>query len=229
VSPAVLAAPRWRLVTFDIDGTLTLEHGWGRLARSVGRREEYDRTQQRFRAGEIGEDEHLADLLRLADGLTVVEVGRVLESTPRVGGIREAIATWHDRGARVALLTHNPDYVCDWYVREFGFDAYAGTTVPVPADGRLRLPAVVHADKRSGLEELRRRFGVPPGAVAHVGDGAADAKVFPHVGAGVALNSAEPEVEAAADLVVHAEDLRGLPDLLDRLRPRADRAQSFPR
>jgi HAD superfamily phosphoserine phosphatase-like hydrolase len=223
------AEPRWRLVTFDIDGTLTTVHGWGLIADRVGRREEYDRTQRRFRAGEIGEDEHLLDLLRLADGLTVAEVCALMESIPKIGGIREAIRDWHGRGTEVALLTHNPDYVCQWYAREFGFDGYSGTTVAVPTDGRLVLPPVLHADKVAGLAELLGRFRVPAGRVAHVGDGWADARVFPRVGAGVALNSAYPEVEAAADLVLHTEDLRRLPELLERLPPRPSGApQSFP-
>jgi phosphoserine phosphatase len=212
--------PRFRLVTFDIDGTLTTVHGWQRLADRVGRRPDYEATQARFHRHEIGEDEHLSNLLRLADGLRVLEVEAILESTPRIDGIADAVRAWHARGTRVALLSHNPDYVCAWYARTFGFDGFAGTTVPSPVDGRLYLPAPVRANKLEGLDELLRRWSLRPGDVAHVGDGWADAALFPRVGAGIALNSRFPEVEAAADLVVRARSLRDLPDRLEGLVPR---------
>jgi phosphoserine phosphatase len=213
-------APRFRLVTFDIDGTLTTVHGWRWLADRVGRRPDYEETQARFHRREIGEDEHLSNLLRLADGLTVNEVEAILESTPRIDGIAEAVGAWHARRTRVALLSHNPDYVCAWYARTFGFDGFAGTTLPSPVDGRLYLPAPVRANKLEGLAELLRLWGLRPGEVAHVGDGWADAALFPRVAAGVALNSRFPEVEAAADLVVRAGTLRDLPYQLERLVPR---------
>ncbi len=213
-------ARRWELVTFDIDGTLTTVHGWRVLAERVGRLEEYERTNRGYLAGKVGEDQHLSDLLRLADGLNVPEVEAILEATPRVDGIAEAVRAWHDEGTRVAILSHNPDYVCAWYAREFGFDGFAGTTVPAPGNGRLLLPAGVRANKSSGLEELLHRWHLTPRTVAHVGDGWADAAIFPRVGAGVALNSRLPEVERAADLALHLTDLRPLPGLVDGIPPR---------
>lgn len=211
--------PRWKLVTFDIDGTLTTVHGWRVLAEAAGRLPEYDRTNRAYLDQQIGEDEHLTDLLRLADGLQIPEVERILAGTPKVGGIREAVARWHVAGSRVAILSHNPDYVCAWYVREFGFDAFAGTTVPAPGSSGLRLPEGVRANKISGLRDLLARWRFRGIEVAHVGDGWADAALFPYVGAGVALNSRLPEVERQAELAVHLSDIRELPPQVDALPP----------
>ena len=106
--------PPWKLITFDVDGTLTTVHGWGFLAERVGRVAEFEESNRRFRLHEIGEDEHLTDLLHLADGRTLKEVERILEATPKFAGVTEMLATWHAEGTRVALLSHNPDYVCAW-------------------------------------------------------------------------------------------------------------------
>jgi phosphoserine phosphatase len=212
--------PPWRLITFDLDGTLTRVHGWRPIAERAGRLPEYVRSNRRFFAGEIGEDVHLQDLLALAQGLTVSEVEEVLGRTPLVAGIPDVIATWHRRGVRVALLTHNPGYVCAWYQRRFGFDAFEGTEIPVPASGPIPSPPLPHADKVSGVRRLGRTFGVELREIVHVGDGTADAAVFPHVGAGVALNSTVAGVRAAADLCMVTDDIRGLPAAIDRLRPR---------
>ncbi|HKV89945.1 MAG TPA: HAD family hydrolase [Thermoplasmata archaeon] len=208
------------LVTVDIDGTLTQGHGWSYLAERLGRPREYERTQEAFTSGAIGEDEHLANLLALAEGASRREVARILSETPRVAGIREAVQRLHGLGAHVALLTHNPSYICDWYRARFNIDASDGLLgSPRFRAGRVGAPGTVRADKLGGLERLATRFGVPPTRIAHVGDGAADASVFPLVGLGVAFGTQSLAVRAAADVVVEGRDLRRVVAALERSPP----------
>jgi len=210
----------WRLVTVDIDGTLTQTHGWRDVAVAFDSLGAFEETQRRFQAHQIGEDAHLADLLDLATGHTLAEMEDVLERTPRLAGIAEGIAQLHDRGARVALLTHNPTYVADWYQRSFGFDdAEAVAAQPVIA-GRIGPPVGVRADKAGGLRALLARHPTPTALVAHVGDGWTDAELFRLVGGGVALNSPYPEVNRAADLVLVTQDFRDVVKGLAGLAPR---------
>lgn len=210
----------FRLVTIDIDGTLTTVHGWRFLAERVGRRVEFERSNQRFFSRATGEDEHLRELLGLATGLSREELERILVATPKVAGIAETVEELHRRGCRVALLTHNPEYVTGWYAQRFGFDDAEGTPATGFEEGRIGPPGPLHADKLGGLARLLARTGVSGRETAHVGDGWADALVFPRVGAGVALNSDLPEVERAADAALHADDLRALLPVLARLLPR---------
>ena len=214
---------RWpyRLVTFDLDGTLTQGHGWAMIADAAGRTAEYQRTNRRFLAHQVGEDEHLEELLELAAGLSVERLHQLLAATPKVSGIREAIVQIHERGGAAALLTHNPSYVYDWYATTFGFDDGEGTPGPQVAEGVIGRPGPVHADKAAGLARLLQRHAVHAREVAHVGDGWADARVFPLVGAGVAFNSQYPEVNQAADAVVTGRDLRDVVRVLDELPPRS--------
>jgi len=211
----------WRLVTVDIDGTLTLVHGWHEIALAFGRLPEYEASNRRFFAHEEGEDEHLADLLDLATGRTVEEVREVVARTPKLAGIGEGIAELRGRGARVALLTHNPSYVVEYYQRTFGFDDAEGVDAQTTDGGRIGAPRDVRADKPGGLERLLARAGVDPRATVHVGDGWSDAEVFRLVGGGVALNSRLAEVERAADRVVRSRDFRDVVEALTTLRPRA--------
>ena len=220
MSPGGAEPPPWPLVTVDIDGTLTTVHGWKVIADRFGRTAEYARTQQRFFAREIDEDEHLVDLLRLAEGRPIGELEAALDATPRIGGIREGVRLLHEAGSRVALLTHNPPYVCAWYVRRFGFDSFEGTGAQPIADGRIGAPAGVRADKPAGLARLAARFGTTAAGVTHVGDGWADAALFPQVGRGIALNSSLPEVERAADVVLRSADFRDVARRLASLGPR---------
>ncbi|MGI0131795.1 MAG: HAD family hydrolase [Thermoplasmata archaeon] len=210
----------WKLLTLDLDGTLTTVHGWSIIADRAGRRAQYERSNRRFFAHEIGEDEHLHDLLEIAVGMTVNEVRDALGATPQLAGIPEAVRAAHDHGLRVALLTHNPTYVCAWYAERYGLDDFEGTVGAEIAGGRVAPVGPVHADKRAGLDRLTARLGISRERTVHVGDGWADAALFPAVGAGVALNSRFPEVRAAADLVLETDDLRTLLPALENLVPR---------
>lgn len=210
----------YRLVTVDLDGTLTRVHGWRRLAQAFGREDEYNESNRRFFAHELTESEHLKHLLDLAVGRRREEIEAVLASTPLVDGIGAALAALRERGAHVALLTHNPEYVCQWYLSRFGFDDAEGVDGSVWRAGRLVDSGPAIADKLSGLARLARRFGVAPGAMAHIGDGWADAAIFPHVAAGIAFNSPLPDVEARADAVVRSPSLEAVVPVLEALRPR---------
>ena len=210
----------WRLVTFDIDGTLTDGHGWRFLAERTGQLPAFEESNQAFRAHRLDEDAHLVDLLNLAAGLTVAEVEAILEVTPRVDGIAETVEQLHARGARVAILSHNPEYVCAWYQGRFGFDDSEGTGGTRLVDGRIARYETVHAAKLAGLERLLARAGADARSTVHIGDGWADIPIFRAVGAGVALNRAPDEVREAADARLRPKRLTELLPLLDALRPR---------
>jgi phosphoserine phosphatase len=211
----------WRLVTIDIDGTLTNVHGWRFLADQRGMGEAWRESTALYLRRETTENEHLRDLLRLAEGLDRPTLNAILEATPKIRGIAEAVDAWHEAGAKVALLTHNPSYVVDWWRERFGFDAADGVRHgPRFRAGRVAAPGAVVADKAGGLRRLLRKLSVEPRQTAHIGDGWADASLFPLVGAGVALNSQLKEVEVAADLVRHLRDLRPMVRALQTVRPR---------
>lgn len=210
----------WRLVTVDIDGTLTRRHGWREIAVAFGGLSAFERTNRRFFAHEVNEDEHLANLLDIATGHTVTEVEAVVERTPKLFGIAEGVSQLHERGARVALLTHNPDYVADWYRRTFGFDDFEGVHAQTVEEGRIGPPRNVRADKPGGMRALLGRYDVPAGLAAHLGDGGSDVEVFARVGGGVALNSPDEGVNRAADLALRTDDFRDVVVALARLLPR---------
>ena len=128
-------------------------------------------------------------------------------------GSRRAVASLRGQGACVALLTHNPPYVCEWYLRRFGFDDFEGTPGQSASEGRIQAPRGIHADKPAGLRRLLTRQGVPPRRAVHVGDQLTDAALFPLIGGGVSLNSDDPTMERKADRTLHTLDLREVAQL----------------
>jgi phosphoserine phosphatase len=210
----------WRLITVDIDGTLTLTHGWREIAVAFGCLPTFEGINRRFRSREIDGDTQLAGLLDIASGHTVADVEAVLEKTPKLAGIAEGVVRAHGLGAKVALLSHNPAYVVDWYRHSFGFDDGEGVRGPTVTRGRIGPTPPIHADKVEMLGAMLGRLKIPSSRVVHVGDGWADMEVFPKVGRGVALNSSFPEVDAAADLALRTTDFREVVDAISRLGPR---------
>jgi phosphoserine phosphatase len=201
-----MAPPWFRLVTFDIDGTLTLQHGWEAIASALGRADQYAHVMDQFRTGRVSEDVQINRLLNLAAGHTVAEVQAAVAATPKLARIADGVRLLHEAGVRVGLLTHNPDYVTRWYRSEFGFDD-AGGLVGAQEEGPPIGPAVgLRADKPAGLAQMLARYPAPPDTVVHVGDASPDAWMFPRVGGGVALNAKSVAVEEAADLSLRSAD-----------------------
>jgi phosphoserine phosphatase len=213
----------WRLVTVDIDGTLTLVHGWRVISERFGRVERYERAMARIRAQEAGEDETITELVSIAEGHTVAEVESVLAATPRLSGIPEGVRRLHDEGMLVDLLTHNPPYVTDWYRKLGGFDDAAGIRGSQPTEPRIGHPVGFGADKPGGLAALLARQGINAKDVVHVGDARPDAEIFPRVGAGIALNARSPQVRASADLAIDTTDFGGVVSAILTLPARAER------
>ncbi len=216
-----MGSTRWPLVTVDLDGTLTVRHGWQTIADHLGRRAEFDRANRRYLAREVGEDEHLFEMLSIATGARLDRIEEALAATERLDGIPEAIGQLHAAGRRVALLTHNPGYVVDWYVARFGFDDSEGTRSQAVVDGVVAAPGPTRAGKLEGLERLAGRAGVTLDQVVHVGDGWVDAELFRRAGAGIALNATRADVERAADRALRTHDLRDVAAVIERLPPRA--------
>lgn len=176
-----------RVVSFDIDGTLTLGHGWFYIATALGRVESFRRSAAAFRRHEIDEDEHLTNLLNIAAGFPAVRVVEALRKTPRIENIPEGLQKLKNAGIRPYLLTHNPSYVCKWYVEEFGFSGYKGAMQAVRKGTICRTSG--HADKVEWMRQICSRENIDPSGMMHVGDGDSDASVFALVGGGVAVNS----------------------------------------
>ena len=197
----------FRMVTFDIDGTLTRGHGWAHIARSLGKDAEYAATPEAFLRGKESEEVHLVNLLNLAAGVPLTALEVLLEETPKLSGISETVGDLTARGVIPALLTHNPSYVCRWYCRTFGFAGFSGSEQEVRG-GVIQPVHLAEADKVGGLRSLTQRWGIPPEATLHVGDAPADVAVADFTGGFVALNADREGVRARADRVLLTEDLR---------------------
>lgn len=197
---------KFEAVSFDIDGTLTLGHGWYYIAEALGKSADYAATTSRFRAGAIGEGRHLANLLNIAAGTAASELYPVLARTPKIENIAAGMRRLKEAGLGTFLLTHNPGYVCRWYAGEFGIDGYEGARQNVRGGIVCRVHDV-RPEKVAWMRKLCRRERISPESLIHVGDSTSDAEVFGNVGMGIALNSNNRLAIAGAAVSLNTADM----------------------
>jgi phosphoserine phosphatase len=173
-----------------------------------------------YRAGAIDEDTHLSNLMAIGEGARLTEIESILEATSKVSGIEEGVHRLHSLGAHVALLSHNPRYVTSWYARRFGMDGADGVAgSPEVVNGVVGRAERPRSDKVGGLDRLCAQFHVGRREAAHVGDGRADAEVFPLVGLGIAFGTQLADVRAAADVCVDVPDFGEVVRVLEQTPP----------
>lgn len=205
-----------RIATFDIDGTLTIGHGWYFIASLLGREDDYRRYTAMFRAGKSDEARHLSNLLSIAEGVSLNRLYSALEEVPRLRNIAAGIRMLGQAGMEVMLLTHNPQYVCEWYERRFGFSGHCSAFQAVDG-GIVGSADGVFPDKAAWLKDMCALKGISPQEVIHTGDSASDAAVFRTIGHGIAVNSRDREVIKSAGYAINTVDMKDVARLLLRI------------
>ena len=203
-------------MTFDIDGTLTIGHGWYYIACALGRIADYSRATGLYRAGKSSESEHLRNLLNLAAGEEVGSIRSIVKQTPKLLNIRQSVRMLRENGIESLLLTHNPQYVCEWYEENFGFAGHYSAYQAV-TDGVIGTAAEMFPDKVSWLNDLCADWNVHRSRTIHVGDSLSDAAVFLTAGGGIAINSRNRQVTGSATAMLNTTDMKDVAKRILRL------------
>ncbi len=204
---------RQKIVTFDIDGTLTIGHGWFYIASLLGKADEYLEYTAMFRSGRTGEAEHLSNLLSIAEGVPVLKIHSILRSVPKLRNLSAAVRMLSANGLETMLLTHNPQYVCEWYEKRFGFSDHGSAYQPVE-NGVVCRAGTLRPDKVAWLKQMCAERRISPRDVLHVGDSASDAAVFRATGSGIAVNSREGETTGSAAAAINTTDMKDVAKLI---------------
>jgi len=122
--------------------------------------------------------------------VTVSQTGEESVSCDRSDGW--GIARMHDAGMRMAVVSTEANPVVEARCRKLQLTCYQDV-----------------ADKRAFVEQLLKDEGIPPSAVAYVGNDVNDLEVMGVVGLSVAPCDSHPDVLAAADVVLSRPGGRG--------------------
>lgn len=208
----------FRLVIFDLDGTLTQERSiWEyihkRLGKWYGFAEEY---QKKFLAGEISYEEFCESDAEVWKGMKVEELLEIVKTVPFHPGADELIDYLKQKGLKLSLVSSGLSLLSDWVHDKYGFD-YSVSNDLLHERGILtgKVKIQVHYDKKAKwVRKILDRFGMRPEEVIAIGDSLGDIDMFQMVDFSIAFNSSCKDLEKIASLCIQSHNLA---DIIPRL------------
>jgi len=202
---------RFKLVVFDLDGTLTKERSiWEyihvRLGKWYGFAEEY---QKQFLAGKISYQEFCERDAEVWKGMKVEEMAKIVQTVSFHPGTDELISHLKQRGLKLSMVSSGLSLLSDWVHQRYGFDHSVSNDLLYEngvLSGKVRIQ--VHYDKKAEwVEKILKQFGATPEETIAIGDSRGDLDMFQMAGFSVAFNSSCGELDQVATVCIRSNNL----------------------
>jgi phosphoserine phosphatase len=202
---------RFRLVIFDLDGTLTQERSiWEyihkRLGKWYGFAEEY---QKKFLAGEICYERFCELDAEVWKRMKVKELLEIVKTVPFHPGVDELINYLKQKGLKLIMISSGLSVLSDWVHQRYGFD-YSISNDLLHENGFLtgKVSIQVYYDKKAEwVKKILEEFEVKPEEVIAIGDSIGDIDMFHMVGFSIAFNSSCHDLDQIASLCIRTDNL----------------------
>jgi len=209
---------RYKLVIFDLDGTLTKERSiWEyihiRLGKWYGFAEEY---QKQFLAGKISYEEFCERDAEVWKGMKVEELLEIVKTVPFHPGVEALINHLKQKGLKLSMVSSGLSLLTHWVHDKYGFD-YSVSNNLLHENGILtgKVKIQVYYDKKAEwVEKILKQFEVNPKEVIAIGDSKGDIDMFQRVGFSIAFNSSCKELDQIANICIQSQNLA---DIIVRL------------
>jgi len=209
---------RFKLVIFDLDGTLTKERSiWEYIHKKLGKwygfAEEY---QKRFLAGEISYQEFCELDAQVWKGMKTDELLKIVKTVPFHPGARKLIDYLKTKGLSLAMVSSGLSVLSDWVHQKYGFD-YSVSNDLLHENGTLtgKVRIQVHYDQKAEwVRRILKQFEVRPEETIAIGDSAGDMDMFQMVGFSIAFNSSCKDLDQISTLCVQSQDLTDIVPVL---------------
>ncbi|HLC46797.1 MAG TPA: HAD-IB family phosphatase [Candidatus Nanoarchaeia archaeon] len=212
------ATPQYKLIVFDIDGTLITDKVF--IWHAVHEFMQSDRSallkaHEEFSSRKISYERYLscdAGLL-MANNATKKMILKSIEGMQLAVGARETLEELKRRGYKLAVISGSlslalqkvlPDYdefFDDVFINHFFFDD----------DGRLMGWKATPYDfehKATGLKHLAKKYGISTRQCVFIGDNHNDLHIAEEAGLSIAFNCKSDTLAQVADIVTKTDDLR---------------------
>ena len=202
---------RFKLVVFDLDGTLTRERSiWEyihiRLGKWYGFAEEY---QRQFLAGKISYEEFCERDAQVWKGMRVEELLEIVKTVPFHLGADELIAHLKQKGMKLSVVSSGLSILSNWVHQKYGFD-YSVSNDLLQENGVLtgKVKIQVYYDKKAEwVKRILERFDMRREEVMAIGDSIGDIDMFQMVGFSVAFNSSCSDLDKIANVCIRSQNL----------------------
>jgi phosphoserine phosphatase len=202
---------RFRLVIFDLDGTLTQERSiWEYIHKQLGKwfgfAEEY---QKQFLAGKISYEEFCDRDAQVWKGMKVEEVLDIAKTVPFHPGVDELIHYLKHEGLKLAMVSSGLSVLSNWVHQKYGFDYSVSNDLLHEhrvLTGKTKIQ-VYYDKKAEWVKRILKEFRVRSEEVIAIGDSKGDIDMFQMVGFSIAFNSSCQELEQMATLCIPSPNL----------------------
>jgi phosphoserine phosphatase len=198
----------YRLISFDLDGTLVRKPTLQVLARNLGFERRLLYFDSLLEKKQITKWECLRRQFALFRGYRASDLLTMMRSVPQIRGIRRTVRRLKSLGLIVVILSDNPTVLSSYFMR-FGFDRVLGSTAIVRR-GVLTGRAKIAAKKLPALRRFCRVRNIKLSECVHVGDWNNDIPVFKAVGLSIAINPKNRSVSRNASLTIRTKNLLAL-------------------
>lgn len=201
-----------RLVQLDVDSTFIQQEAIELLAIKAGVLEQVAAITASAMRGELDFEQSLRARVALLKGLPESVVGEVQKEISLTDGALELVATLHDSGHSVSLVSGGFLDIIEPMIKMMSIKYYKANKLEI-ADGvitgGLIGPVIDRAAKGEALREFALASGVAMENTVAIGDGANDLDMMAASGLSIAFN-AKPIVIEAADLAINEPSLRSV-------------------
>jgi phosphoserine phosphatase len=201
----------FKLVIFDLDGTLTKERSiWEYIHKELGKwygfAEEY---QKKFLAGEVSYDRFCELDAEVWKGMEVEALSKIVQSVSFHPGVDQLIDHLKQKGLKLAMVSSGLSLFSNWVHQRYGFD-YSVSNDLLHENGVLtgKVKIQVYFDKKAKwAEKILKQFGVKPEEMIAIGDSRGDLELFRMAGLSVAFNSSCRDLDQMASVCVQSQNL----------------------
>ncbi len=216
--PANQREPHFKLVIFDLDGTLTQERSiWEFIHKQLGKWYGFaEKYQKQFLAGAISYERFCELDAEVWKGMRVEELLEIVRTVPFHQGAGELISHLKKKGLKLAVVSSGLSILSNWVHEKYGFD-YSVSNDLLHSDGIMngKVKIQVYYDKKAEwVGRILKNFEINPEEVIAIGDSAGDIDMFQMVGFSVAINSSCKDLEKIASICVQSGNLA---DVIPRL------------
>jgi phosphoserine phosphatase len=201
----------FKLVIFDLDGTLTEEKSiWQYIHRRLGKWYGFvEKYNEKFMSGELSYKELCEFEAQTWKGRRVDELLEIVKTVPFHAGVDELIAYVKNRGLKLALVSSGLSVLSNWVHERYGFD-YSISNDLLHENGILtgKVKIQVYNDQKAKwVKRILKQFGVKPEESIAIGDSVGDLEMFRLAGFSIAFNSSCKPLDQIATLCIQSQNL----------------------
>ncbi len=203
--------PHYKLVVFDLDGTLTAERSiWEHIHKKLDKWYGYaEKYQSQFLLGKISYKQFCELDAQVWRGMRVDRLRDIVRAVPFNPGVDELISLLKELGLRLTLVSSGLSLLSEWVEEKYGFDYAVSNRLLHEGDvltGEVEIK--VHYDRKAEwIQSITDIFRVRSDEIIAIGDSVGDVEMFEMAGYSISFNSSSRKLDQIADVVIKGNNL----------------------